>query len=146
MNGYAKVSSIEKLVGETKSQLGMVTQIRDADDAQRIGQLRPHSQRVGVVEPQRTAHAEPLFAQGGGKRCFTLEFASRENLTKQGAGIFGIGIDLTHAKGVPQHSRAAELPSVRSVGTGVVGEMRQHVTEDHRFGELFRTNVDFGGI
>ncbi len=103
---------IQKFVSESELQLRMFLQIANGANAQRPRTIAPHNERVGVVEPERLRHPDPEFSQLSDDEIDLHRITSLQNLLHDGAGVFGIDIDLSAAERFPKNNGAAHALAV----------------------------------
>src|SRR5215467_1271346 len=98
----------------------MFLQIAHGANAERIGAVAPHDQRIGIVEAKRFRYPDSQFAQIFGHKIDVHWIASFKNLLHDRAGIFGISVDLSAAERLPKNDSPAHSVTVLGGNSGVV--------------------------
>ena len=92
-----------------------------------------------LLKPSELAHDDALArASSVCKLVDRRRVAAREDLLAERAGVLGIDVDLAAAQRVVHERRAAELGEVRRLVAAGADELRDHLAQDDRLGELLR--------
>src|SRR5262249_30879974 len=59
------IVALPELLGESVSQIGMITQVGDGANPTGAGNIGPHTEAVGVTEAERMAHAQTALGESG---------------------------------------------------------------------------------
>ena len=105
-----------------------------------LGNVLEHADHIGVVEAEVTAHTNAATLQFATYLLVTGNIGGSQYFLDDRTRVLHVDIDLAGQQPFPQDAGATELPPVVGVGSSVLGELGDHLSQHDRLGKSLGAN------